>query len=77
MKTTLQARFKELEKESIGAIITLSKAIGQTKCTKQDVLSTFKKFVPKEEYEKSERNDILADLYSKLNPLKIKAGRKV
>ena len=65
MKTTLQARFKELEKESIGAIITLSKAIGQTKCTKMEINKVFK-LVPKDEYEKSERNEILQDLYNKI-----------
>lgn len=66
MKTTLIAKFRELENENVGSIPTLSKAIRSIKTTKGEVLKVFKKVVSKEEFDKSERNEILADLYSKI-----------
>lgn len=65
MKKTLQARFNELKKESIGSIITLGRAIRETKCTKMEINKVFK-LVSKDEYEKTDRCAILDDLYSKI-----------
>ncbi len=59
MKTTLIARFGELQKENIGAIPTLSKAIRSGKFTDKEVRKAFKKVVPKDEYESNEKNSIM------------------
>lgn len=67
MKTTLIAKFREFENEKIGSIITLSKAIQSCKTTKSEVLKVFKKVVSKDEFDKSERNEILTGLYSKID----------
>lgn len=70
MKSTLLARFNELKSENIGAIPTLSRAIREIKkCTKGDINKVFK-LVPKDEYERSERNAILIDLYSRTEGIK-------
>ena len=62
MKETITFRFNSFADKSIGAIPTLSKAIRGMKYGKQVVIDAFNKFVPKDEYAKNEKDEILNDL---------------
>ncbi len=67
MKETITYRFNNFRRKEIGAIPTLSKAVRGMKYGKQVVTDAFNKFVPKGEYDQSEKDEILEWLYSQNN----------
>ena len=60
---TLYARFKRYEKPNLGSIPTLMRAVRGMKYKKSDINLAFKKFVVSGEFDPSERDLILEDLY--------------
>ena len=63
MKETILTRFKKFESDDIGAIPTLSIAVRGMKYGNSEINLSFKKLVPKDEYEQDERDEILEWLY--------------
>jgi hypothetical protein len=61
MKETITSRFNTFSKSDIGAIITLNKAVRGMRYGQQVVIDAFNKLVPKGEYLRSEKDDILLD----------------
>ena len=64
MKQTITFRFNNFKRAEIGAVPTLSRAIRGGHYGKQEINNAFKKFVPKSEYDESERDEILNWLYT-------------
>lgn len=62
---TIIEEFRKIESASIGAIPTLARVLRNGKYKKQEIVNAFKKLVPKDEYERNERDGILEDLFSK------------
>jgi hypothetical protein len=60
---TITERYKAFENKNLGAIPTLKRAIRGMHYGKQLITNAFNKYVPKEEYSKSEKDEILEDLY--------------
>ena len=67
MKETITYRFNNFKRTEIGAIPTLSRSVRGMKYGKQIVIDAFNKFVPKDEYVQSEKDEILEWLLSQNN----------
>lgn len=64
MKETLTSRFNKFKNVNVGSIVTLAETIMGMKYGKQKVTDFFNKVVPKSEYNKSEKDEILTWLLS-------------
>lgn len=64
MKETIYSRFNKFKNPNIGSIPTLAQAIYGMKYGKQKVIDFFNKNVPKSEFDKSEKDEILNWLLS-------------
>lgn len=64
MKETLTSRFNKFKNVNVGSIVTLAETIMGMKYGKQKVIDFFNKVVPKSEYDKSEKDEILNWLLS-------------
>lgn len=59
MKETINFRFNNFKEVNTGAIPTLSKVVRGMHYGNQQVVDAFNKFVPKDEYAKDEKDEIL------------------
>ena len=61
---TINQRYNAFKDKNIGAVITLKRSVRGMKYGKQLITNAFNKFVPKDEYAKDEKDEILQDLWS-------------
>jgi hypothetical protein len=62
-KETLISRFKKFQSDNVGGIITLARTVYQQNFKQQDIINAFNKFVPKSEYDKGDKDDLLEWLF--------------
>jgi len=65
MQETIVYRFNNFKCENLGAIPTFSRAIRGMQYGKQKIVDAFNKLIPKDEYAKNEKEEILNDLMVK------------
>lgn len=62
MKKSIEENFKKYEDQNTGAIVTLMHVMNKYKYTRKEILKAFNKLVPKDEYEQSEKRQIIDNL---------------